>query len=389
MYFTDEPEHITILRDTIKRFVTDEMPREKRRQLDKEHSFCRDTFRKLADLGVCGLTIPEEYGGQGVDLVAAVAVLDELCQVGPSLGGPFIHAAFYGGANVVENGSEAQKRELLPELAKGNIWLAYGLSEPDVGGDLATVRTRAHLEDNGETVVVNGAKRWCTGADWADYIYCLVNSDADGKKYRNLSVLLIPTDTPGITMQPIEHSNLRYTTSCDVFFDDVRIPVSQVLGGPEGWNKGWGMLAGRTLDVEKIEITTVAYGAARAAVDEAWAYAQERVQFGKPIAAHQAVRHALSEAKTKLQACQHMLYHAVHLAHEGKPCSVETSMAKLFVADTAVEIVLSCQQVMGAYGLSDAYDMERNVRDVLGMPIVGGSSNMQRNNIAARLGLPQ
>ncbi len=389
MYFTDEPEHIAILRDTIKRFVNDEMPREKRRQLDKEHSFCRDTFRKLADLGVCGLTIPEEYGGQGIDLVAAVAVLDELCQVGPSLGGPFIHAAFYGGANVVENGSEVQKRELLPELAKGNIWFAYGLSEPDVGGDLATVRTRGHLEDDGETVVVNGAKRWCTGADWADYIYCLVNSDADGKKYRNLSVLLIPTDTPGITMQPIEHSNLRYTTSCDVFFDDVRIPVSQVLGGPDGWNKGWGMLAGRTLDVEKIEITTVAYGAARAAVDEAWAYAQERVQFGKPIAAHQAVRHALSEAKTKLQACQHMLYHAVHLAHEGKPCSVETSMAKLFVADTAVEIVLSCQQVMGAYGLSDSYDMERNVRDVLGMPIVGGSSNMQRNNIAARLGLPQ
>jgi len=389
MYFTDEPEHVTILRDMTKRFVSAEMPREKRRQLDKDHTFCRETFRKLADLGVCGLTIPEEYGGQGVDLVAAVAVLDELCQIGPSLGGPFIHAAFYGGANVVENGSETQKRELLPKLAKGDMWFAYGLSEPDVGGDLATVRTRAHLEDDGTTVVVNGAKRWCTGADWADYIYCLVNSDADGRKYKNLTVLLIPTDAPGISMQPIEHSNLRYTASCDVFFDDVRIPVEQVLGGPEGWNKGWGMLAGRTLDVEKIEITTVTYGIARAAVDEAWQYAQERVQFGQPIAAHQAVRHALSGAKTKLQACQHMLYHAVHLAHEGKPCSVETSMAKLFVADTAVEIVLACQQVMGAYGLSDAYDMERNVRDVLGMPIVGGSSNMQRNNIAARLGLPQ
>lgn len=388
MYFADEPEHITLLRDTIKRFVADEMPREKRRQLDRDHTFCRKTFRKLADLGVCGLTIPEEFGGQGIDLVAAVAVLDELCQVGPSLGGPFIHAAFYGGANVVENGSDAQKRDLLPKLAKGDIWFAYGLSEPDVGGDLATVRTRARLDDDGKTVVVNGAKRWCTGADWADYIYCLVNSDPDGKKYRNLTVLLIPTDTPGISMQPIEHANLRYTASCDVYFDDVRIPVENVLGGAEGWNKGWGMLAGRTLDVEKIEITTVTYGIARAAVEEAWQYAQEREQFGKPIAAHQAVRHALSEARTKLQACAHMLYHATYLAHEGKPCSVETSMAKLFVADTAVEIVLACQRVLGAYGLSDAYDMERNVRDVLGMPIVGGSSNMQKNNIAARLGLP-
>lgn len=389
MYFAEEPEHITLMRDTIQRFVAAEMPREKRRQLDREHTFCRETFRKLADLGVCGLTIPEEYGGQGVDLVAAVAVLDELCQVGPSLGGPFIHAAFYGGANVVENGSETQKREMLPEFAKGNMWLAYGLSEPDVGGDLASVKTRAQLTDDGKSVVVNGAKRWCTGADWADYIYCLVNSDPDGKKYRNLTVLLIPTNSPGITMQPIEHSNLRYTASCDVFFDDVCIPVENVLGGAEGWNKGWGMLAGRTLDVEKIEITTVTYGIARAAVEEAWTYAQEREQFGSPISAHQAVRHTLSAAKTKLQACRHMLYHATYLAHEGKPCSIETSMAKLFVADTAVEIVLACQRVMGAYGLSDAYDMERNVRDVLGMPIVGGSSNMQLNNIAARLGLAQ
>jgi len=389
MYFTEEPEHITLLRETIRRFVADEMPREKRRHLDRDHTFCRETFRKMADLGICGLTIPEEFGGQGIDLVAAVAVLDELCQVGPSLGGPFIHAAFYGGANVVENGSDAQKRELLPKLANGDIWFAYGLSEPDVGGDLATVKTRARLSDDGKTVIVNGAKRWCTGADWADYIYCLVNSDPEGKKYRNLTVLLIPTKTQGISMQPIEHANLRYTASCDVYFDDVEIPVENVLGGAEGWNKGWGMLAGRTLDVEKIEITTVTYGIARAAVEEAWAYAQEREQFGKPIAAHQAVRHTLSEVKTKLQACRHMLYHAVYLAQAEKPCSVETSMAKLFVADTAVEIVLACQRVMGAYGLSDAYDMERNVRDVLGMPIVGGSSNMQKNNIAARLGLPQ
>lgn len=388
MYFTEEPEQITLMRDTLKRFVAGEMPREKRRQLDKEYSFCRETFKKLAELGVCGLTIPEEYGGLGIDLVAAVAVIDELSQVGTSLAGPFIQSAFYGGANIVENGSEAQKREFLPKLAKGDLWFAYGLSEPDVGGDLATVKTRAYLEADGKTVVVNGSKRWCTGADWVHYLYCLVNTDPGGRKYRDLTVVLIPTHVEGISMQPIEHSNLRYTKSCDVFFDDVRIPVDNVLGGAEGWNKGWGMLAGRTLDVEKIEISATTYGLTRAALDEAWKYAQEREQFGKPICAHQVVRHALSDAKTKLQACKHMLYHAAYLANEGKSCSVETSMAKLFVAETAVEIVLACQRIMGAYGLSDAYDMERNVRDVLGMPIVGGSSNMQRNNIAMHLGLP-
>jgi alkylation response protein AidB-like acyl-CoA dehydrogenase len=141
------------------------------------------------------------------------------------------------------------------------------------------------------------------------------------------------------------------------------------------------------LDVEKIEITAVAFGIARAAVDEAWSYAQTREQFGKPISQHQAIRHKLSTARTKLQAARHMLYHGAWLADTGQPCSVETSMAKLFVADTGVEIAMACQQVMGAYGLSDAYDMERHVRDLLSMPIVGGSSDMQRNNLASLMRL--
>lgn len=385
--FADEPEHVGMLRETMRRFVAEKAPREKRREWDRAHQFPRDVFAELAALGVCGLTIPEEHGGQGVDLMAAVAVIEELAQAGAFLAGPFIHAAFYGGANLVENGSPEQKAQMLPKLAAGEMFFAYGLSEPDVGGDLPSVKTRARLE--GDEVVINGAKRWCTGADFADVIYCLVNSDPDGRRYRNLSVVLVPTDAAGITLQPIEHVNLRYTLSSDVYFEDVRVPASCILGGREMWNRGWSQLAGRTLDVEKIEITAVAFGLARAAVEEAWQYAQEREQFGKPIAGHQSVRHALVDARTRLQACRHMLYHAVWLAQAGRPCAVETSMAKLFVGETACDIVLACQRIMGAYALSDGYDMERHVRDILGMPIVGGSSNMQRNNIAARLGLPE
>ena len=153
------------------------------------------------------------------------------------------------------------------------------------------------------------------------------------------------------------------------------------------WNQGWKLLTGRALDVEKIEITAVAFGAARAAVEEAWQYAKEREQFGKPIAQHQAIRHKLVTAKTRLQAAKHMLYHGAWLANEGLPCSVATSMAKLFVADIGVEIAIACQQVIGAYALSDAHDIERNVRDLLGMPIVGGSSDMQKNNLASMLKL--
>jgi alkylation response protein AidB-like acyl-CoA dehydrogenase len=254
-----------------------------------------------------------------------------------------------------------------------------------VGGDLASVETRA--EKKAGKIVVNGTKRWCTGADWSNYIYCLVRSGEADARYKNLSMLLIPTDTPGISMQPIEHANLRYTASMDVYLEDVELDEDAIVGGPELWNKGWQLLAGRALDVEKIEITAMAFGAARAAVEEAWQYAQERTQFGKPIAQHQAIRHKLVTAKTKLQAARHMLYHGAYLANQGLPCSVETSMAKLFVADVGVEIALICQQVIGAYALSDEYDIERNVRDLLGMPIVGGSSDMQKNNIANMLKL--
>lgn len=385
-YFADEPGHITELRAQLRRFVAEKAPREKRREWDKTHSWPRDLFRQLADLGLCGLTIEEQYGGSGVDIVAAVAAIEELTRAGAFLAGPFIHCAFYGGMNIAENGSEAQKAELLPKLAKGELLFAYGLSEADVGGDLSSVKTRARREGN--EIVVTGSKRWCTGADFADYIYCLVNTDPEGEKRKSLSFLLIPTNAPGVTMTPIEHANLRYTLSSDVYFDEVRLPESCIVGGPEKWNQGWRMLAGRALDIEKLEITACAFGLAQACVEEAWQYAGEREQFGKPISGHQAVRHALVEARTRLEACRHMLYHGAWLAQEGRPCAAETSMAKLFVADTAVEIALTCQRVMGAYALSDAYDMERNVRDLLGMPIVGGSSNMQKNNLAGLWKLP-
>jgi len=386
-YFTDEPEHVALLRETLRRFVAAEMPPERVRVWDREHRFPMELFRKLAGLGVCGLTIEPAYGGQGRDLVAAVAVIEELCRAGSFAAGPFIHCAFYGGMNISENGSEEQKRALLPRLARGELLFAYGLSEPDVGGDLASVRTTARRSADGSRVVLRGTKRWCTGADFADYIYCLVRSGEESERHRNLSFVLVPPKSAGVTILPIEHMNLRYTLSSDVILEDVELPIGNVVGGEQGWNRGWGMLAGRALDVEKLEISAVTFGIAQAAVEEAWRYAQQRVQFGKPISGHQAVRHELVAARTKLEACRHMLYHAAWLAQRERPCSVETSMAKLFVGDTAVEIVLACQRVLGAYGLAEGYDMERHVRDVLGMPIVGGSSNMQKNNIANRLGL--
>jgi alkylation response protein AidB-like acyl-CoA dehydrogenase len=389
MYFADEPAHISLLRDTLRRFIGKEAPREKRREWQVAQTWPRDTFAKLAELGVCGLTVPEEFGGHGQDWYAATAVIEELCRAGLFLAGPYIQTAFYGGGNISESGSPEQKARLLPKIAAGELQFAYGLSEPDVGGDLAAVKTRADLDDDGDVVVINGTKRWCTGADWADYIFCFVNSDPAGEKYKNLSMVLVPTDAPGISMLPLTHQNLIYSHSFDVYFNDVRVPAENILGGPEAWNEGWRSLAGRSLDVEKVEVAAMNFGLAQSAVEEAWEYAQQRRQFGKPISGHQAVRHELIQARTQLEACRHMLYHAAWLIDQRRPASVESSMAKLFIGETGVEIGIACQRILGAYGLSEEFDMAQTVKDLIGMPIVGGSSNMQKNNIANRLGLAQ
>jgi len=385
--FCEEADHITMLRDSVRKFVQKELPGVKVRQWEAARALPRDVFAKLAGLGVCGLTVDEEFGGAGRDIVAAVMVLEELSRIGTILAGPYIHCAFYGGINISEKGSDAQKRDLLPRLARGEILFAYGLSEPSTGADLASVTTRAELVDDGKTVRINGAKRWCTAADISDYIYCLVRSDADAPRYQNLSLLLIPTDTPGITIEKIAHQGIGYAETADVTFENVEIPAENIIGGPDAWNKGWPMLAGPALDVEKLEIAAMAYGLAASCVDTAWRYAQEREQFGKPIARHQAVAHALSDAQTKLMASRQMLYYAAWLADQRKPCSTETSMAKLFVTEAALEIAIECQKILGAYGFADEYDMGRMVQDLLLMPVIGGSSNIQRNNIAKRMGL--
>ncbi len=381
----DEPEYITLIRDSVRAFVEKEMPREKAREWDKHNIFPRDVFDKLAAMGLMGLTVPEEYGGQGPDIYAAMAVIEELAKRSVAVACPYIQAVCYAGMNLVESGNEAQKAALLPRVAAGDLIFAYGLSEPNVGGDLAMVETHGVIE--GDEIVLNGTKRWCTGAHIADYIFCLTRTGPKEDKYKNLSIILVPADSAGISLTELGHLGIRGVQTLDAALQDVRVPLTNVLGGPEMLNKGWSQLAGRALEVEKLELSACALGLSEAAIADAWEYAEERVQFGKPISAHQAIRHSLSECKTQVAAMRHMLYHAAWLADQNRPCSVESSMSKLFACENAAEITQKCQRIVGAYGLSDMMDMERYMRDAVSLPIVGGSSNMQKNNISNRLGL--
>lgn len=382
-----DAEHILILRETLQRFIEAEMPRSLAREWDQNNEFPREVFKKLAALGVTGLTVPEEFGGSGPNVVATMVTIEELSTRSMAVCSPYIQTACYAGMNLLEVGSDEQKREMLPKVSAGELMFAYGISEPDVGSDVAGVKTTARRD--GDDIVVNGAKRFCSGASIADYIYTVTRSDDGDDRRGNLSIILIPPDTPGITIELQKAMGLKGSATSDVTFQDVRVPAANIMGGEAGWNAGWGQLVGPGLDVEKIEVAAMALGVARAAVDDAWRYAQERETRGKPICTIQSIRHMLSEAKTQLEACRLMTYHAAALLDAGENAGVATSMAKLFVSDTAVEIVLTCQRVLGAYGYVQEYDMERYVRDVLVMPIIGGSSAVQKNNIANQLKLPR
>ena len=182
---------------------------------------------------------------------------------------------------------------------------------------------------------------------------------------------------------------MRGIPTNDVILEDVEVPFANVIGGEASWNRGWSLLAGPTLEAEKLEVPALAVGLGEAALAEAWEYSQQRKQFGGPICAIQSIRHMLAEAQTKLAACRLMLQHAAWKVHEGEPSAVETSMAKLFVCDNVRDVVLTCQQVLGAYGYAHGFAMERYVRDALIMPIWGGSSAIQKNNIANLMRLPR
>lgn len=381
-------ENGELYRELIRKFLDKECPVEKCAEWDAADTIPRDLISKMADLGILGLTVPEHYGGMGRQVFGMAILMEEMAARWSAIPGLYNMSVGYGSLNIVNKGSEAQKAEFLPRLLRGEILFAYGLSEPEVGADVASVRTTAVRK--GDRVIVRGSKRWTTGASISDYILALVRSDAPEKRRENLSFIIVPTRAKGVTIASIPCMGMSGTPTNDVIFDDVELDDSMILGGEAGWNNAWKMLAGPSLEVEKLVPTMIALGLARGALAEAWEYSQQRVQGGKHICGHQAVRHVLAEAQTQLRACRHMAYSAALKVEANVPSALDTSMAKLFVAETGKNIVLNCQQhVMGAYGYAKGFQMERFLRDILVFPIVGGSTAIQRNNIANLMRLPR
>jgi alkylation response protein AidB-like acyl-CoA dehydrogenase len=375
-------EEQTMLKDTIRRFVETEIPREVAVEIDEKDEFPHELLQKLCDLGFMGINVPEEYGGQGGNIIDEIIFFEEISKRLPVLAWAAGNIILYGSAIIGVNGSEEQKKKYLPRLAKGELIFAYALTEPNAGSDAASIQTKAVLKDG--HYVLNGTKMFITGAGVADIT--VTNARTADSRFGGITDFLVDTKSEGYTARPIKDLGYRGSNTCEVYYDDVKVPVENILGGPEKLNNGWSQMM-RLLNTERLLLSACALGIGQGAFEYALNYSKEREQFGKPIGRFQAIQHMLVEMATELEAARQLAYYAAWRDTQHMEAVKETSMSKYYCTEVAKKVCLQGVQILGGYGYAMEYDAQRYLRDVIVLPIGGGTTQIQKNIIGAQLGL--
>ncbi len=345
----------------------------------EEGEFPREILRKMADLGLMGMTIPEEYGGAGMDFPSYIIAINELSRVSATVGVILSVHTSVGTNPILYFGTEEQKQKYVTKLASGEYLGAFCLTEPSAGSDAGSLKTRAVKQ--GDHYVLNGAKVFITNGGEADtYIVFASTNPELGSK--GVSAFIVEKDTPGFVIGKDEHKmGLHGSKTVQLTFEDAKVTVENLLGAEgEGFK-----IAMANLDVGRIGIAAQSLGIAEAAVQAATAYAKERVQFGKPIAAQQGVSFKLADMATAVEGARLLTYRAANLRALGKPCGKEASMAKLFASQTAMNVAIEAVQVFGGYGYTKDYPVERYFRDAKVCEIYEGTSEIQRMVIGKHL----
>ncbi len=346
-------------------------------EAEATEKFPRDIFRTLGRAGLLGLPYPEEYGGGGQPYEVYLQVLEEIASVWSSVGvGTSVHALSCFG--LVTRGTEEQKQKWLPDMLGGELLGAYCLSEAHAGSDPAAMKTTAKRD--GDDYVLNGAKAWTTHGGYADFYKVMARTSDD----RNgISCFLVPADTEGLTADPPEKKmGLTGSATATMRFESVRIPAERRLG-----EEGDGLkiaLAG--LDSGRLGIASVATGLAQGALDHAVAYAKERETFGKPIIEHQGLAFVLADMEAAVQSARATTLHAARLKDQGQPFSREASIAKMVATDNAMKVTTDAVQVLGGYGYTRDFPVERYMREAKVMQIFEGTNQIQRMVISRALG---
>ncbi|MER5345456.1 acyl-CoA dehydrogenase family protein [Streptomyces mirabilis] len=350
------------------------------RELEHANTYPEALIERMKKLGIFGLAVPEEYGGTLVSTSCYVLVTEELARGWMSLAGAM------GGHTVVAKlllrfGTPEQKRRWLPRLATGEVRATMALTEPGGGSDLQAMRTLARRTADG--YVVNGSKTWITNSRRSGLIALLCKTDPDAiPAHRGISVLLVEHG-PGLTVsRDLPKLGYKGVESCELSFEDHRVPADAVLGGVEG--EGFAQMM-KGLETGRLQVAARALGVGRAALEDSLAYAQERESFGKPIWRHQSIGNYLADMATSLSAARHLTLHAAREADAGRRVDMEAGMAKLFASETAMQIALNAVRIHGGYGYSTEFDVERYFRDAPLMIVGEGTNEIQRNVIVRQL----
>ena len=353
---------------------------EQREQLTKGYTELHNQgiYDQMAELGWLGLTIPDEHGGSGGTMLDACLFMEETARGMAPIGG-YSTTLIVAGA-VDRFGTEEQKDRILGNIAKGSVE-SIAMTEPESGSDVGSLATKAERSDGG--YVINGQKVFISNARIADHVLVVCRTTQGESKHEGLSMIFVPVGTEGMEMEPIETMGGRETNT--VYLNDCTVPAENLLGEQDhGWTQ---LMAG--LNVERLILSAIQLGVTERAFDDALSYVKERRQFGRPIGSFQALQHRLADLATEIEAAKLMTYWVATLVDEDpdRMLPKEASMVKLFVTELGRRVTLEGMQMMGGYGYSSEYDMERLVRQSLVATIYGGTSEIQRTIIAKTLGL--
>lgn len=362
----------SLIRDTVRDFAR-RVLEPRAAEVDEKGEFPHDNFRGLAELGLMGIPVPEEYGGGGADTLSFILALEEVSKVcGSTALGLAAHTSL-GTQPILSFGSDALKRKYVPPLARGEKIGSYGLTEPAAGSDSGATETTAVRSGGGWRI--NGSKMFMTNASVAATMVVTAVTNKEAPKKNRISAFLLEAGTKGITVAKKEDKlGVRGSDTCYVTLEDVEVPSENLLGREgEGWSYFLEILNGG-----RIGIGAMALGLAQGAYERAKKYVGERKQFGTAIGNHQAVAFQIADMAVEIEAARHMIYHAARLKDAGRPYKLEASMAKLFASEMAMRVCKNAIQVLGGYGFMTEYGVERFYRDAKLCEIGEGTSEIQR-----------
>ena len=377
-----DPETFEALLDSVRRFVRERLvPAEN--QVAETDEIPADIVQEMREMGLFGLTIPEAYGGLELTMEEESRLLFELCKTSPAFRSVIGTTVGIGSQGILMDGTPEQKAYYLPKLATGELSASFALTEPDVGSDAASLRTTA-IKD-GDHYVVNGTKRYITNAPHSKIFTLMARTNPADKGAGGVSAFIVDAKTPGITLGKIDQKmGQKGAHTCDVIFDNVRVPAANIIGGPSQEGKGF-KTAMKVLEKGRIHVAAVCVGVAQRILDDALRYAVDRKQFGQPIADFQLVQAMLADSKAELYAAECMTIDAARKRDEGRNVTTEASCCKMFASEMCGRIADRAVQILGGAGYLSEYGIERFYRDVRLFRLYEGTTQIQQIIIARNM----